>query len=170
MYTLGWGHPIVQARINADPRLMALRLSLGLFISQLYYLHSLVDSLSMEGMLGPDRSRPQDEYSLWSPKGKFSVNVPSPQKNFAWPFGSGAQSGPITVSREVRFSDWHLTPPLWWDSILDGHPHQNHKEEKWAVPMRKELGTDKLKNDQYWLPCYYCIPLFSPSKFIIHTK
>lgn len=135
--------------MNVDPHLMSLRLALHLFISQFCCLQSLlVLSIRREywALTGP---RSQDEYSSWSLKGNSQWIFQVPKRTLLGPVGSCAQSGPIMVSRKMSFSNWHLAPPLWWDSTLDGQPHQNHKEEERVVHIRKELGADKLRGDHY---------------------
>lgn len=83
-------------------------------------IKTLAGSLHLSGVLSSLSGRFSAQRAYWALTGhnpkmstvhrlskgnSLSVNVPSPQRNFAWPFGTGAQSGPITVSGEMRFSD-----------------------------------------------------------------
>ena len=104
------------------------------------------------GKPGP---KPLDKYSSWSLKEKLSPETSkSPKEPWLALVRSCAYSEPITVSREIRFSDLSLAPPLWWNRTLDGPTRQNQNEGVRVIPLRNDLGKDKLTDDHYWWPRY----------------
>lgn len=111
------------------------------YLDLLVLLPSFPSRFSLQGgKAGPWQI--QGKCCSWSLKKKLS------QRTFLVPEELGLVSlgpvpnRPIPVSREMRFSDWWLAPPLWWDSTLMNRLTSTIRRGKEWFPWERNWGNN----------------------------